>query len=209
MTVRNLDKLFKPASIALIGASRKPGTVGAVVARNLFQAGFDGPVMPVNPTERAVEGVLTYKTVDSLPITPDLGVICTAPNTVAATIDALGKRGTKAAIVMTNGMSAEQTQAMLETAKESSAAAGLRELLDLWRTYHFRASDKPDWSGTATALISALNSLEGTRELVAKVVPSHAWLGRNLRGLIQQGTDWVSSSSKGGNSIYTIKRPTE
>ena len=89
MTVRNLDKLFKPASIALIGASRKPGTVGAVVARNLFQAGFDGPVMPVNPTERAVEGVLTYKTVDSLPITPDLGVICTAPDTVAATIDAL------------------------------------------------------------------------------------------------------------------------
>ena len=117
MTVRNLDKLFKPASIALIGASRKPGTVGAVVARNLFQAGFDGPVMPVNATERAVEGVLTYKTVDSLPITPDLGVICTAPDTVAATIDALGKRGTKAAIVMTNGMSADQTQAMLDAAK--------------------------------------------------------------------------------------------
>ncbi|ALG70133.1 GCN5 family acetyltransferase [Azospirillum thiophilum] len=117
MTVRNLDKLFKPASIALIGASRKPGTVGAVVARNLFQAGFDGPVMPVNATERAVEGVLTYKTVDSLPIAPDLGVICTAPDTVAATIDALGKRGTKAAIVMTNGMTADQTQAMLDTAK--------------------------------------------------------------------------------------------
>ncbi|PWC36371.1 bifunctional acetate--CoA ligase family protein/GNAT family N-acetyltransferase [Azospirillum sp. TSO35-2] len=117
MTVRNLDKLFKPASIALIGASRKPGTVGAMVARNLFQAGFDGPVMPVNATERAVEGVLTYKTVDSLPITPDLGVICTPPDTVAATIDALGKRGTKAAIVMTNGMTADQTQAMLDTAK--------------------------------------------------------------------------------------------
>ncbi|MBP2299891.1 bifunctional acetate--CoA ligase family protein/GNAT family N-acetyltransferase [Azospirillum picis] len=117
MTVRNLDKLFKPASIALIGASRKPGTVGAVVARNLFQAGFDGPVMPVNQTERAVEGVLTYKTVDSLPITPDLGVICTPPDTVAATVDALGKRGTKAAIVMTNGMTAEQIQSMLDAAK--------------------------------------------------------------------------------------------
>ncbi|MBP2311692.1 bifunctional acetate--CoA ligase family protein/GNAT family N-acetyltransferase [Azospirillum soli] len=117
MTVRNLDHLFKPTSIALIGASRKANPVGAVVARNLFNAGFDGPIMPVNPTERAVEGVLAYKTVDDLPVTPDLAVICTPPDTVAATIDALGKRGTKAAIVIPGGFSKEQTQKLLDTAK--------------------------------------------------------------------------------------------
>lgn len=117
MTVRNLNRLLKPTSIALIGASRKPGTVGAVVARNLFQAGFDGPVMPVNATERAVEGVLTYKSVDSLPITPDLAVICSPPADVPGVIDALGKRGTKAAIVISHGFGKEQTQAMLDAAK--------------------------------------------------------------------------------------------
>ncbi|AWK86025.1 bifunctional acetate--CoA ligase family protein/GNAT family N-acetyltransferase [Azospirillum thermophilum] len=117
MTVRNLDRLFKPASIALIGASRKPNTIGAVVARNLFQAGFDGPIMPVNATERAVEGVLTYKSVESLPITPDLAVICTPADGVPAVVDALGKRGTRAAIVMSGGFSPEQTQAMLDAAR--------------------------------------------------------------------------------------------
>ena len=116
MTVRNLDRLFKPTSIALIGATRKPNTIGAVVARNLFNAGFDGPIMPVT-SERAVEGVLTYKTVDDLPVAPDLAVICTPAATVPATIDALGKRGTKAAIVISSGFSKEQTQTLREAAK--------------------------------------------------------------------------------------------
>ncbi|MBP2295877.1 bifunctional acetate--CoA ligase family protein/GNAT family N-acetyltransferase [Azospirillum rugosum] len=117
MTVRNLDHLFKPTSIALIGATRKANTIGAVVARNLFNTGFDGPIMPVNPSERAVEGVLTYKTVDDLPITPDLAVICTPANTVPATIEALGKRGTKAAIVISSGFSKDQVQTLREAAK--------------------------------------------------------------------------------------------
>ncbi|MBK3735444.1 GNAT family N-acetyltransferase [Azospirillum brasilense] len=116
MTVRNLDRLFKPASIALIGATRKPNTIGAVVARNLFNAGFDGPIMPVTG-ERAVEGVLTYKSVDDLPVTPDLAVICTPAATVPATVEALGNRGTKAAIVISSGFSKEQIQTLREAAK--------------------------------------------------------------------------------------------
>ncbi|HSK39624.1 MAG TPA: acetate--CoA ligase family protein, partial [Arenibaculum sp.] len=103
MTVRNLDYLLKPASIALIGASRRPRSIGAVVARNLFNAGFDGPVMPVNPHERSIEGVLSYNSVADLPVTPDLAVICTPPQTVPGLIDELGRRGTRAAIVITAG----------------------------------------------------------------------------------------------------------
>ncbi|CAK0752280.1 Peptidyl-lysine N-acetyltransferase PatZ [Azospirillaceae bacterium] len=103
MTVRNLNYLLKPTSIALIGASRKPHSVGAVVARNLFNAGFDGPIMPVNPRERAIEGVLTYKSVADLPITPELAIICTPPETVPGLITELGERGTRAAVVITAG----------------------------------------------------------------------------------------------------------
>ena len=106
MTIRNLDYLLKPASIALIGASRKPNSVGAVVARNLFNAGFDGPIMPVHPKERAIEGVLTYASVEQLPITPDLGVICTPPETVPGLVAQLAARGTKAAVVITASWSA-------------------------------------------------------------------------------------------------------
>ena len=77
MSIRNLDAIFKPRSIALIGASKHAQSVGAVVAHNLFNAGFDGPVMPVNPKHQAIEGVLAYPDVASLPLTPDLAVIAT------------------------------------------------------------------------------------------------------------------------------------
>ncbi|MEI6984928.1 MAG: bifunctional acetate--CoA ligase family protein/GNAT family N-acetyltransferase [Rhodospirillaceae bacterium] len=103
MSVRNLDSLLKPNSVALIGASRRPNSIGAVVARNLFHAGFDGPIMPVNPREKAIEGVLTYNSVAELPITPDLAVICTPPESVPGLIAELGARGTRAAVVITAG----------------------------------------------------------------------------------------------------------
>ncbi|WP_114395488.1 bifunctional acetate--CoA ligase family protein/GNAT family N-acetyltransferase [Oleisolibacter albus] len=103
MTIRNLDRLLKPASIALIGASRRERSVGQVVARNLFNAGFDGPIMPVNPRERSIEGVLAYPSVGDLPVVPDLAVIATPPQTIPALIQELGERGTKAAVVITAG----------------------------------------------------------------------------------------------------------
>jgi acetyltransferase len=77
--------------------------VGAVVARNLFSAGFDGPVMPVNPKHRAIEGVLTYPDVASLPVAPDLAVIATPPDTVPGLVAELAARGTRAAVVITAG----------------------------------------------------------------------------------------------------------
>ena len=119
MTVRNLDYMFKPKSVALIGATRRPNSMGAVVARNLFHAGFEGPILPVNPTERAVEGVLTYRSVEDLPIVPDLAVICAPLHGMPATIDALGRRGTRAAVIISGDAhrDEDQFQAMREAAK--------------------------------------------------------------------------------------------
>ena len=103
MTIRNLDYLFKPRSVALIGASRTAGSVGAVLARNLLKGGFDGPIMPVNPKHRAIEGVLTYPDVASLPLVPDLAVISTPPEPMPELIGQLAARGTRAAVVITAG----------------------------------------------------------------------------------------------------------
>ena len=58
MSVRNLEYLFRPASVAVIGASNREHSVGAAVMRNLLAGGFKGPVMPVNPHHEAVAGVL-------------------------------------------------------------------------------------------------------------------------------------------------------
>ena len=52
MSIRDLDCLFRPSSVAVVGASKRPGSVGSVLMRNLMQAGFDGPVMPVTRPRR-------------------------------------------------------------------------------------------------------------------------------------------------------------
>lgn len=105
MTTRNLDALFNPSSIAVIGASNRPGAVGAVVMRNLLAGNFNGPIMPVNPRHKAVGGVLCYPDISNVPEVPDLAVICTPPRTIPDLIQSLTSAGTKAAIIITAGLS--------------------------------------------------------------------------------------------------------
>lgn len=99
MSILNLPHLFSPDSIAVIGASDRPRAVGNIVMRNLLEGRFPGPIMPVNPRRRAVAGVLAYPDVASLPLVPDLAVVCTPGPTVPPLLAQLGQRGTKAAIV--------------------------------------------------------------------------------------------------------------
>jgi acetyltransferase len=124
MSIRNLDYLFKPRSIALIGASREPLSPGAVVARNLFDSGFRGPIMPVSRDYRAIEGVLAYSEVAALPVVADLAVIATPAPTVPSLIGELGAAGTRAAIIISGSFSmpddpsgAALRQSMLEAAR--------------------------------------------------------------------------------------------
>ncbi|NQW11262.1 MAG: bifunctional acetate--CoA ligase family protein/GNAT family N-acetyltransferase [Alphaproteobacteria bacterium] len=124
MSIRNLDHMFNPASVAVIGASNRERSVGRVVSRNLLSGGFDGPVLPVNPHARAIGATLAYPTVEDLPFAPDLAVICTPPATVPGVIEALGRRGTRAAVVITAGFGESTgedgrhlTQAMLDAAR--------------------------------------------------------------------------------------------
>ena len=117
MSIRHLDSLFDPSSVALIGASLRPGSVGATVWRNLRDGGFAGPRWAVNPKHQQLEGEPCYPDVASLPATPELAVIATPPATVPGLIAALGARGTRAAIVLTAGLDAMQKQAMLDAAR--------------------------------------------------------------------------------------------
>src|SRR6476660_6295503 len=103
MSIRNLEKLFRPTSVALIGATDRPGSIGAVLGRNLRRAGFAGALLPVNPHRQTLDGLPVYPDVASLPRTPDLAVIATPPRTVPALIAELGVSGTKAAVIITAG----------------------------------------------------------------------------------------------------------
>ena len=101
MSVRNLDKLFMPRAVALIGATPRHGSLGAVLARNLRRGGFGGPLMLVNPHHRSIDDVSAYPDVANLPEVPELAVIATPPETVPGVIAGLGARGTRAAILIT------------------------------------------------------------------------------------------------------------
>lgn len=123
MSTRNLDKMFRPQSIAVIGASDKPNSVGSALMTNLLRGGFGGPIIPVNPRASAVHGIMAFKDVASLPVVPDLAVIATPPDTIPSLIAELGKRGTRAAVILTAGFAEGEGAAGKERSAQMLAAA--------------------------------------------------------------------------------------
>ncbi|HYQ91021.1 MAG TPA: CoA-binding protein [Candidatus Competibacteraceae bacterium] len=102
MTIRTLKSMFSPRSIAIIGRGHQEDDPAALLAQNLINAGFQGPVLPVNPDRHAVAGVLAYREVARLPETPELA-ISTLPLTESpALINELGVRGTRAVLLLSN-----------------------------------------------------------------------------------------------------------
>lgn len=131
MSVLNLDALFRPKSVALVGASQKPGHVGSVVMKNLLAGGFQGPILPVHPEYGAVEGVEAYRSLAKLPRVPDLAVLCTPPRTIPGLIAELAEMGTRAAIVLTAWRSSERDREgcrLDEAMLESIGGRGMRIL---------------------------------------------------------------------------------
>lgn len=103
MSIRNLDKLLHPRSIAIIGASSRAGTVGQRVLENALLAGFEGPVFTVNPKQVELDGDWWVPSVADLPIAPELAIIVTPASTVPDIIAELGAKGTRLAVVISSG----------------------------------------------------------------------------------------------------------
>ena len=122
MGTLNLHQLFAPRSVAVIGASDKPGAVGQVVLHNLLNAGFKGEVHAVNPKHAQIMGRPCYADVAALPGPVDLAVFATPAATVPGLIHQLGERGTRAAVVLSagfheNGKGSPDRQQLLDAAK--------------------------------------------------------------------------------------------
>ena len=120
MTIRNLDYLFKPNAIALIGDG---GECEVLIARNLMKSGFKGPIMPVDPKRFALEGALAYRDIAGLPVAPALAIITRPLREVPALITQLGERGARAAVLYSDTRSLPSherkavCQAILDAAK--------------------------------------------------------------------------------------------
>ena len=98
-----LDGLFRPRSVAVIGASRRPGSIGRQVVANLIQGGFQGPVYPVNPKAEVVLSVPAYPSVRAIPGPVDLAVLVVPPDAALKAAEECGKKGVKGLVVITAG----------------------------------------------------------------------------------------------------------
>lgn len=100
--VSQLESLFRPKSIAVIGASEDPNRAGSVMMKNLLTSGFKGPILPVNPNRSSILGVLAYPSIDKLPLKPDLAVICTHHAKNPECLKQLGECGCKVVIILSS-----------------------------------------------------------------------------------------------------------
>lgn len=127
MSIRNFNSLFDPGSVAVIGASLRPGSIGTIVLNNMAHGGYAGALWPVNPKYHELLGVRCYGKLSALPAAPDLAIICTPAATVPALIAELGARGTRAAVVLSTGM--DETRVGGNSARQAMLAAARPHLL--------------------------------------------------------------------------------
>ncbi|UIJ46322.1 bifunctional acetate--CoA ligase family protein/GNAT family N-acetyltransferase [Sphingomonas cannabina] len=104
MTIRNLDALFHPRSIAVIGGSSRAGSLGERVLENIIDGGFEGLIFAVNPKRVELDKTWWVHSIDALPEAPDLAIIVTPADTIPGIIGELGAKGIKVAVVLSAGL---------------------------------------------------------------------------------------------------------
>jgi len=125
MSTYRLDRLFAPRSVALVGASPRPGSLGNAILRNLREAGFPGRLDPVNPRYPEIDGLPVATSLRDLAVAPDVAVVAVPPETVPVVVAEAAQCGVAAAIIVTAGLG--HGPGSLAAACEASArATGLR-----------------------------------------------------------------------------------
>ncbi|MDG4552123.1 MAG: GNAT family N-acetyltransferase [Candidatus Contendobacter sp.] len=116
--------LFNPASIALIGASERPGSIGAALTRNLLAGGFKGELFLVNRHHARVQNMPARQHLADLPRAPELAVIATPPPTVPELLTTLGRHGARITLIATAAGSRDEARIWRDVARSQ----GLRLL---------------------------------------------------------------------------------
>ncbi|PYE18851.1 acetyltransferase [Paraburkholderia silvatlantica] len=178
MTVRNLDAVFQPKSVAVIGASQRPGSIGSMVWRRLIEGGFTSPLWAVNPRHagdfEAFDGRPVLADAGDLPEAPGVAIICTRPATWPALVHRLGGMGTRAAIIVGE-------------VRDEADRADLRHALAAARPHLLRIVGP----GSLGALTPALNAQLGAAASIAR----------------KGGVAWVSQSNALTNAVLRWAAP--
>ena len=112
--VASMRPVLRPASVAVIGAGRRPGSVGRVILRNIITGGFSGLVYPVNPGAAELDGIPCLPSAAALPDHVDLAVIAVPAPAVLGVAEECGRRGVRALVVIAAGLSGPARAELLE-----------------------------------------------------------------------------------------------
>ncbi|PWU08902.1 MAG: acetyl CoA synthetase subunit alpha [Terriglobia bacterium] len=126
--VQPLDVFFSPTTVALVGATENPGSVGRTILWNLMTSPFGGTLFPVNPKRPSVLGVKAYPTISDIPEPVDLAVIVTPPPSVPGIIRECGENGVRGAVVISAGFKeiGPEGAALEQKVLEEARAAKIR-----------------------------------------------------------------------------------
>lgn len=126
--VHQLDKIFKPQSIAVIGASTRENTVGNSLFKNLIDSGYVGSLYPVNPKSKEVLGIPAFENIAAVPGPVDLAVIILPAKFVPGVVEECGKAGIGGLLIISAGFqeAGESGQAMVKEILATSRKYGMR-----------------------------------------------------------------------------------
>ena len=193
MSRHYLDRFFRPRSVALIGASDRPGSVGRQVLHNLQFAGFQGTLMAVNPGHRRLGGLDCVPTVLDLPEVPDLAVISIPAAAIPDVLDQCGRAGIRAAVLLAPDL-AEGDQ---------SGSKHHQEALRVARSHRIRLIG-PDWAGLlrpSAGLMASFGTASANAGDLALVSQSGALSGAIL--------DWALTRGIGFSAVVSLGETTD
>src|SRR5512137_1379036 len=101
--MEGIEHILSPQSIAVVGATNRPGSIGLAIFRNLLDGGYQGILYPVNPKAKSIQGVKAYPSLLEIPDEVDMAVLIVPPGHVANTIEEAAKKQIKACMVITAG----------------------------------------------------------------------------------------------------------
>jgi len=124
----DLEAIFRPGSVAVVGASRTPGKVGYILTKNMMDSGFGGKIYPINPGADEILGLKCYKSVLDVPDVIDLAVITIPSASVLQVADECGRKSVKALVVISAGFK--------ETGHDGAVLE--QQLLEIGKKYNMR-----------------------------------------------------------------------
>lgn len=129
-SIRQLDAILRPRSVAVIGASNTPGKYGHEILKNIREGGYQGTIYPINPRAESILNLTCFASIQDTPEPPDLAVVIIPARLVPQAVEDCGKRGVRSAVIITGGFSeAGPAGAVLQQqTAEAARKYGLRVL---------------------------------------------------------------------------------